>query len=290
MLHTSLNKAKFVTASLLLLQNASAATWEEKGNYPFSQWAGPSLGVFYSVPPEAGPDTPILVVVPGARRNAAEYRDAWHELALANRFITLTIEAAESDFPTEYHYNAGGVVESDGKPVSEPHWTYSAIEPLFDDFKRRFGSQRERYSIYGHSAGGQFVLGYLLFKPDARVERAVAANPAFCFLLDSEEPYPFGLRSVQLPERAFEKWFMVPTVLLLGDRDLAPRTRPLSNGPIARAQGPHVFARGLAFYRAALTLASERQIELQWRLEVVPGVGHSNQHMASHAVKNLFAD
>ena len=159
----------------------------------------------------------------------------------------LTIEGKEVNLPTEYEYNAGGVVTSDGKPLPEKLWTYSAIEPLFDDFKERFGSQREPYSIYGHSAGGQFVHTYLLFKPDARVEWAVAANPAFCLVPDSNEAYSFGLKGAPLPKDAVKKWLASPTVLLLGDRDLNPRSRPLSNEPLARVQGLHVFARGLAF-------------------------------------------
>lgn len=275
--------------SACLVSNCCAeAVWSEKGSYSFSGWAGPSINVFYSMPPAASPETPILLVVPGAKRNADVYRDAWHQLALANGFIVLTIEGKEADFPSEYEYNAGGVITSRGEPVPEKLWAYSAIEPLFDDFKTRFGSQREKYSLYGHSAGGQFVLTYLLFKPDARVERAVAANPAFCMMPNSDEASPFGLRGAPLPKGAVKRWLASPTVLLLGDGDLAPRTKPLSNGPIARAQGPHVFARGLAFYRAALIASENNGIALHWKLEIVQAVGHSNEHMASHAVKYLF--
>ena len=289
MLHTAVIRLLFalliaqITTSLAL-----SAEWPEKGSYRFTNWAGPALGVYYTVPPNAGKQSPILIVVPGARRNAGEYRDAWHDLAMANAFVTLTIEGREEDFPSEYAYNAGGVMTSEGKSVAERLWTYSAIEPLFDDFREQFQSQRERYSIYGHSAGGQFVLSYLLFKPDARVDRAVAANPAFCPMPGSLEAWPFGLRGAPLPERAVQRWLAAPMVLLLGDRDLAPRTRPLSNGPLARAQGPHVFARGLAFHQAALLSAQDQGVDLQWKLEIVQGVGHSHQQMASHAVKYVL--
>lgn len=285
--------SRFVTvlvSAFLIVDGSMGAEWPEKGNFRFADWAGPAINVYYSIPPTADAQTPILVVVPGALRNAADYRNSWHHLALANEFIVLTIEGELTNFPTEFDYNAGGVVTPAGEAVPEQLWTYSVIEPLFDDFKRRFGSQREKYSIFGHSAGGQFVHTFLLFKPNARVQRAVAANPAFCMMLDPNLPYPFGLKGAPLPENAVKRWMASPTVLLLADRDLSDRSKPLSNGPLARAQGPHVFARGLGFYRSALIAAREREVPLAWKLEVVQDVGHAQDHMASYAVKYLFRD
>ena len=278
----------FITVSLAT-SAYSAAQWNEKSTYIFSPQAAPKLGVYCCIPPEADARTPILIVVPGAKRNAEVYRDAWHELAIANGFIVLSIAMTEKAFPSEYEYNAGGVVTAQGKLVPESQWTLSLIEPLFDDFKHRFGSKREKYSLYGHSAGGQFVLNFLLFKPNSRVELAVAANPAFFPRIDSDEAFPFGLTGVTLPKDAIQRWLDSPVVLLLGDRDLQPRTLPLSNGPKARIQGPHVFSRGLAFYAAALAVAAERGQPLSWKLEVVHNVGHSNDHIVSHAVKYLFS-
>jgi hypothetical protein len=40
---------------------------------------------------------------------------------------------------------------------------------------------------------------------------------------------------------------------------------------------------------AALTAAKENDVPLAWKLEVVQDVGHSNGHMASHAVNYLFS-
>lgn len=265
-------------------------SWPEKGHYQFDGWAGPAIGVHYSVPPHAGPNSPILIVVPGARRNADVYRDAWHSLALANGFIVLAIEAREADFPTELDYNAGGVIKPDGGIRPEESWLYSAVEPLFDDFKARFGSERNRYSIYGHSAGGHFVLNYLLFKPEARVLRAVAANPPFFMMPRSGRNYPFGPTGAPIRPGMMEQWLSAPLTIILGDRDIGPRTRPISNGPLGRAQGPHVLARGLRFYYEILLIASEENVPHAWKLEILHNVGHSNEHIASHAVKYLFPD
>ncbi len=291
MLHTTLSKLFFVfSLSVLSCLVACAADWPDKGAYEFTEWAGPSLGVHYSIPLEADATTPILVVIPGAKRNADFYRDAWHDLAMANGFIVLTVQAREADFPTEYDYNAGGVINEKGSQQPEERWLFSAIEPLFDHFKKKFGSQRSGYLLYGHSAGGGFVHRYLLMKPKARVDRAVAANPAFFTMPNDKSNYPFGLGGMNWSTSPFENWFDKRLVILLGDLDRGPRTRELSNGPQARAQGPSVLARGLEFFREALTVVDQRSTKLNWKIEIVQHVGHSNTHMAARAVPYLFAD
>lgn len=271
----------------MLFADAVANEWQSKGDYLFSNWKGPSLGVYYSIPSDAGKNTPILIVMPGARRNAADYRDSWHKLALTNDFIVLAVAANVRDFPDEYAYNAGGVITAKRKLIDEASWVFSAIEPLFNDFRGRFESERQSYSIYGHSAGGQFVLGFLLLKPEARVDVAIAANPAFCPLPDRRKQWPFGLRGLPLPKPAVDTWLETPLVVLLGDQDLQPRNRRLSNGPLARAQGPHVFARGLNFFNSALQVSDEREVPVRWKLEIVQGVGHNSAKMAPHAIKYL---
>ncbi len=77
-------------------------------------------------------------------------------------------------------------------------------------------------------------------------------------------------------------------MLLLGDQDLGPRTKPLSTSPAAMAQGPHVFSRGLRFFTAASEESTARRLPLRWQLHIVPGVGHSNAQLAPQAVEYLF--
>ena len=122
------------------------------------------------------------------------------------------------------------------------------------------------------------------------MDRAVAANPAFFTMPDPDKDFPFGLKRAPFGNDAVQTWFNKRLAILLGEQDREPRTQLLSNGPEARLQGPHVLARGLGFYRDALTEAAAQHWDLRWHLEIIPGVGHSDPHMASYAVKYLFPD
>ena len=57
------------------------------------------------------------------------------------------------------------------------HWN-----PFLMILKNDMDFLSEKFYLFGHSAGGGFVHRYLLFKKEAPVLKAVAANPAFVTL------------------------------------------------------------------------------------------------------------
>ena len=136
-------------ANNTLSQLLAKDTWPATGKYEFTRWAGPAA--FHRVlqpTPKATADSPILIIIPGVKRNAEEYRNEWDHLATANRFITLVVEATKKLFPTEYEYNVGGVINARGEVQPENRWLFSAIDPVFDDFKKRFGSHQDRVQSF----------------------------------------------------------------------------------------------------------------------------------------------
>ena len=61
-----------VAASIGRHCNALEAGWSQKVHGPrwavqFTEWAGPQLTVYYSVPPKATADSPILIIIPGVK-------------------------------------------------------------------------------------------------------------------------------------------------------------------------------------------------------------------------------
>ena len=256
--------------------------------YVFTSWEGPQLDIITYIPANANTDTPILIVIPGASRDAQRFHASWLDLAKKKNFAVLTIGAHKDLFPDEYSYNAGGVINEKGDILDNEKWLFSAIEPIFIDFKNRYGFNSKKFYLFGHSAGGGVVHRYLLFKPTAPVLNAVAANPAFVTLPDENIDYPFGIGRVPIKKAHMRSWFKSNLAIILGGNDLGPRTKPLSNGPMALEQGPNCLTRGKLLYKSARKRAKDLNIRFQWELIIVPGVGHDNFNIAPAACEYLF--
>jgi len=263
---------------------------EPPWGYIFTEWEGAPIDIITYIPPNATANTPILMVVPGASRDAQRFHASWLDLAKKNHFSVVTIGAKKTFFPDEYSYNAGSVITENGDLVDEDKWLFSVIEPIFNDFKDRYGFTSKRFYLFGHSAGGGFVHRYLLFNREAPIVKAVAANPAFVTLPDKNVMYPFGLKGVPASDNNIKYWLDKDMAILLGEDDLGPRTKPLSNGAMAREQGPNCLTRGKLLFNTGKIKAEELGFDFNWELITVPGVGHDNYNLAPFASIYLFGE
>jgi len=140
----------------------------------FSGWAGPKLPVFVHKPQTAGADSRIVFVMHGVQRDGDRYRDEWRDLAEKHNLIVVVPTFGRKDFPTTGSYNLGNIVDEKGRKTPKAKWSFSAIEPLFDDIVCRVSGDQRGYALYGHSAGGQFVHRYVAFADAPRMEAAPA--------------------------------------------------------------------------------------------------------------------
>jgi len=259
-----------------------------KVQYLFKSWAGPALKVHATRPAGLAANKPVVFVMHGVGRNASEYRDQWHDLANEHDFLLLVPEFSKEDFPGPESYNLGNVFGGAGEITPESSWTYSAIEAIFDDARTRFSMSAERYSIYGHSAGAQFVHRFIFHVPAARVNRIVSANAGWYMMPDFETQYPYGLKGSAVDRNRLQNALQLPVTLLLGDRDTDPHHPSLRTAPEAMTQGEHRMARGVAFFEAAREAAAMLDVPFNWSLETVPGADHDNRLMAPAAIPFLI--
>ncbi|MEJ2385356.1 MAG: hypothetical protein P8Y54_13350, partial [Xanthomonadales bacterium] len=259
-----------------------------KIRYTFADWAGTPLRVHATRPSGLAADRPVVIVMHGARRNARDYRDQWHELAKRHRFLLLVPEFSERDFPGSEGYNLGYRRDGEGRPRPRDRWAFAALEPLFDDAKRRFGSTARRYALYGHSAGAQFVHRYLFFMPDARVARAVPANAGWYTMPDYAVAYPYGLGTSPVTPEDLRQALSLPVTVLLGERDDDPGHASLRRTPEALRQGATRLERGERFYATARAYAERQGVPFNWLRTRVPGADHDNRLMAPAAVPYLL--
>jgi poly(3-hydroxybutyrate) depolymerase len=231
----------------------------------------------------------IVFVLHGVKRNADVYRDNWIEYAKTHRFLLVVPEMTEAQFPGDAGYNFGNMVDAAGvaKPPSE--WAWASMERVFDAVKAGTGSSRETYSIFGHSAGAQFVHRLVTFADNPRVDAAIAANAGWYTLPRFSQPFPYGLLNSPADEVRVKANFAKPLVILLGERDVDSNDPNLRRNVSADEQGITRLARGRHFFRTAEAEALRLKTPLNWTLEVVPGVAHDNVGMVAAAVRLLFA-
>lgn len=266
------------------------------GNFTFvDQQGNPNklIEVWYYQPPNLPATAPIVFVMTGIKRNARDYRDGWIQYAKQSHFLLVVPEFSKLDYPTNYQYNYGNLIDKEtGKVLPEEQWTFSAIEHLFDYVKEITNNQSSQYRIYGHSAGGQFVHRMLLFKTNARIQRAIAANPGAYAMLDFQTEFPYGLKDTNLTPETLQTAFGKEFVLLLGDQDVKTDDPVLNESPQAMLQGENRFGRGLHFYSSVVQNdeAVRQGTEFRWQLGIVHGAGHDETKMATAAANRLFAD
>ena len=256
-----------------------------KDCFVFSDWPGPALPVWLYVP--TGIDraqAPIAIIMHGASRDPDRYRDEWAAKAQEYGFIVAAPGFSRADFPSSTDYNLGGMRDGATGQWRKPEmWSYSAVEPIFDAVKARLGSEQAGYTLYGHSAGSQFVHRTLFFRPGPRAKRFLAANAGWYTFPDFGVAFPFGLGDTMIDEAQVRAALAQDVVILLGDQDSDPMDDQLNRSAGAMAQGPQRFARGQAFFAAARGLAERKGWDFGWSLRVVPGVAHSNGGIALQA-------
>jgi len=258
-----------------------------RGHFLFES-GGRKLNIWHHRPATAPADAPVLFVIHGVGRNAEEYFNDWIEHAEQNGFILVVPEFSKAEFPGEEAFNSGNLFDAAGALRPREQWSYSMIEPLFDAVRRKLGSHRTDYMLYGHSAGAQFVQRFLYFVPEARLTRAIAANAGWYMLPELATAFPYGLKGTPADEAALRTALARSLVVLLGEADTDPKHQSLRHTPEADAQGLFRFARGQFFFARAQAAAKAVNAPLNWTLATVPGVEHSNKGMAPFAVQHLL--
>lgn len=274
-----------VLVSMFATSAARVAADEGSGRFVFDRWAGSPLPVWYQLPGAVTPYTAVVIVMHGVNRDADRYRDEWAGLARDHGFIVIVPEFSRADFPGADSYNTGYFTAADGTPRPRALWSFAAIEPLFDTVRQRFGTQAERYTLYGHSAGAQFVHRFVMFMPEARIGQAIAANAGWYTMPDLAVSFPYGGKNAPMTEATLKAALATPLTVLLGTADTDTADPDLRTTPEANRQGPHRYARGQQFHAQGKAAALQLGAPFGWRVEDVPGVGHSNRLMAQAAAR-----
>lgn len=248
--------------------------------------------VWMFVPESCDTRCPLQFVMPGVKRDAEQYLDAWVGFANERKFVVVAPEFSRQYFPNDDDYTLGRSTTE----TNPAKWTFAVPEHLFDELKSRYGFASDTYRLFGHSAGGQFVHRMHLFIPQHRASPIIAANAGWYtefewgLLFASKFPYPYTTIGSRVDEAGTKLVLHHPFVLILGDQDTDPNDAMLNKSVAANLTGSNRLARGRHFYENAQRAAQRLDVRFTWQLQIVRGVAHNHAGMAAAAIKLMYPD
>lgn len=250
---------------------------------------GQTLILHAARPRDYTPRTPVLFVHHGVGRNGAAYRDYWMPLVEASGLLAIAIEFPEESFPDYLRYHFGNMHNEDGTPNPREKWTYGIVPRLFDALRDSGVTIRERYGVFGHSAGGQFVHRMLSFGFRDRVATAVCANAGTYAMPDLDVAWPFGLGQTEVTPDSLASVLKFPLIVMAGTNDTKTTGRYFPKGPRSMRQGETRWHRAHNYVRLGHAVAETLNTSCEWSVIDVPGVGHDGHGMSIAAAPVIAA-
>ncbi|GGZ92436.1 hypothetical protein [Algibacter mikhailovii] len=271
-----------------------------------------TITVYYYKPKNLTSKSKILMVIPGAGRNGDSYRDSWIEASEKHNVLILAPAYAEKNY-SYANYHLGGLIKdldmskgvtfkknSNQVIVDEDivkfipnsdssQWIFHDFDRIFMIAKSAVKSKQHKYDMFGHSAGGQILHRFALIYPNSKANWILASNAGSYTLPDTRTAYPFGVKSTGINNKSLKKSFKKDLVLFLGELDNAnEKGGKLLRSKTADKQGTHRLERGTYFYKQSKATAEMLETTYNWKLEIIPGVGHNQRKMAKAAAVYLY--
>ena len=269
-----------------------------------------TITIHYYKPKNFTPRSKILMVIPGAGRNGDTYRDSWTEASEKYSVLIISLSYPEATYPySDYHlgnlvtdlnlYDGVRFVKNSNQVqmdedivkfkinYNSKQWIYNDFDRIFNMVKEITNSKQKQYDMFGHSAGGQILHRFALMKPKSKANKILASNAGTYTLPDYNTKFPFGLKN--LDNINLKKAFKKKLVLFLGELDNEFETGGiLLRSKTVDLQGTNRLARGKYFYNKSLEAAKNKGYKLNWKLEIIPNIGHNQKGMARAAAKYLY--
>lgn len=249
--------------------------------------------VWYHIPEKSTVDSKILIVFTGANRDAMESRNAIVTLADQKNIMVFVPEFSDSLYPGADEYNMGNVFVNGDKPSAstlnpEEEWTFSLIDPLYEYVRIWTGHSSSGYDVFGHSAGGQFVHRFIYFKPDAKVNRAVASSAGWYTMPDTSVSFPYGLGLAPFNLLQVKSYFTFPLEVCVGQKDNDPNSAGLRHTTQADKQGLNRLERAAYFFNESKVLAGSFGSSFSWNYHVIPNADHDFSLTSAYGINLLY--
>ncbi|WP_299362132.1 hypothetical protein [Winogradskyella sp.] len=258
-----------------------------------------TIRIFYHQPKNFNSNSRVLFVLHGAGRNGDDYRDAWVKASEKYNVLVLAPVYSDNAYPQFWNYNLAGMLKdvrinaertamTDFTISQNPNdWIFNDFDRIFEVVEHTLQLKRKNYDMFGHSAGGQVLHRLAIFRPNSKADRILASNSGWYTVPDDNENFPVGLKNSNKISEQVD--FSTNLVLFLGEKDDANETRgDIRHTPELDKQGLHRLARGTYFYNTSKHIAEHLGKDFNWKIEVIPGIGHDYVEMSKAAASYLY--
>ena len=248
-------------------------------------------GIFYVYAPTSiSPKPDLLVLVHGTpgetwsvEETAKYYIDHWIDFAKDEGTILIAPSFSDENFSSrkgEIEDKMTGYRGLFGREIGADEWVLRIV----DAYQQAFGETNEKFLLYGHSAGGQFVGRFLVTHPE-RVEKAVITAAVTYPQPNPEVAWPYGMgelhTQIEWDENTIrqedvvpdlQKWLeatQVPLTVLVGLNDITEQLQRPGQKGINRV----LIAKN--WVEDMKSFARENGLECKYEYDFIAGKGHS---------------
>jgi pimeloyl-ACP methyl ester carboxylesterase len=248
-------------------------------------------GVFFVYAPTSMPSKPDLLVLihgtPGENLSAEEtaryYIEHWIDFAEEEGVLLIAPAFDHENFSSrkgEIEDKLTGYRGLFGREIGGDEWVLRIV----DAYQQTLLKSQDKFWLYGHSAGGQFVGRFLMTHPE-RVEKAVITAAATYPQPDPDIAWPFGMgelhTEIEWDERTIRRediipdkqnWLeatQVPLTVLVGLNDIVEQPQR----PGQRGTNRVTIARN--WVQSMKSFARENGLECGYEIHYIAGKGHS---------------
>ena len=285
----------FISTVQLVGQNLSQNSTGSFTFTPTGPLSNQPVEVYYHIPNGDISTMPIVMSFHGSSRNGSDYRDYWITMANANGFMVFAPEFSDSNYPgLGDNYLMANIFEDGDNPSLSTYnnpdeWTFSVLDPIFENIKQDISGTQEAYNAWGHSGGAQFLHRFIMYMPSSKLDVAVCSNAGWYTVPENTVSFPYGILNGQLPNSNLITAFSKKLIVHLGQNDTDPNSPGLRrNSVVDNQQGIHRLERGQYFFSTSQSTAQGLNTAFNWEKHEAAGVGHDAQQMANAALPYIL--
>lgn len=263
---------------------ATDAVERRRGRAQFRSLAGSPCREYYlHVASTADERSPVVVLVHGITRNAAEH---------VSGFSAVAEQAGAILIAPLFTKEAYGQYQQLADPRSGIRADLALLD-ILEAAARETGASTDRIYLFGFSGGAQFAHRFMMLYPERIGGVAVAAAGWYTFP-DQQLPYPLGIKSSPLPGRRADpaRFLAVARHVFVGDRDISRDRSLRTSRKLDGLQGETRLARARTWFDAMEREAGRAGSTAPSSFTLLKKTGHSFANAAqqglAEAVFNRF--